>query len=106
MEAFATTDPARSRYQIDIQNEFICCHRLEGEERTLVVCVPHLITIVDNVTGFPITTEELRTGARVAVVAIRASEKLLTEQALPFVGPTYFMKDERYGGVTKPVFPA
>lgn len=106
IEAFVATDPNRTRYQIDIQNEFICCFRLASDgQRSLVVCAPHLITVVDSETGFPITTEELRPGQRVAVVAIRAPPQLLTPQALPVVGPQYFMPEEKYGQAFDLVFP-
>ncbi|XP_053402761.1 uncharacterized protein LOC123549024 [Mercenaria mercenaria] len=60
-----------------------------GKDKVLV-CVPDLITLMDADTAQPIPTEELRFGIRVAVVALRASPMISSEQALKFVGPQRF----------------
>ena len=40
--------------------------------------------------GYPITTEAVRYGLRVGVLALPANPKLLTPQAMKFVGPAAF----------------
>eukprot|EP00117_Sycon_ciliatum_P028804 scpid21990/ scgid4210/ Uncharacterized protein MJ0964 len=123
--SFLSWDSAGTQYRIDIQNEYICCLQLNrtttgtsdhcaanqrepSQAMTVVATAPHLITLVDDDTGFPITTEELRTGQRVAVLAAPADPLLLRPEALRVVGPQHFMSDaEQYGGIahTEPIFP-
>lgn len=55
--------------------------------------VPDLITIMDRETAEPVTTERLKYGQRVKVVAAAAPEMLRTETALKFVGPRAFGLD-------------
>ncbi|WP_343805941.1 DUF917 domain-containing protein [Paenochrobactrum glaciei] len=71
---------------VAIQNEFLIFRR-EGK---VEVCVPDLIVLLDVDTGYPITTEMLRYGQRVAVVAIPCHDLLRTERALEVVGPSAF----------------
>jgi len=52
--------------------------------------VPDLIVLLDVDTGYPITTEVLRYGQRVAVVAIPCHDLLRTARALDVVGPAAF----------------
>ena len=47
--------------------------------------------------GYPITTEDIRYGLRVSVLVLPADFRLLTEKALPVVGPQGFqINDVRY----------
>ncbi len=85
---------------LSFQNEHLAA-RIDGEFR---VTVPDLITLLDLDTGEPITTEAMRYGYRVAVIAIPCSEKWRTPEGLKLVGPRYFGYDvdyvqveERYG---------
>jgi DUF917 family protein len=71
---------------IAIQNEFLVFRR-DGK---VEVSVPDLILVLDLDTGFAITTEMLRYGQRVAVVALPCHELLRTEAALKVVGPAAF----------------
>ncbi|MHC3941567.1 hypothetical protein ACI0FR_02895 [Paenochrobactrum sp. BZR 201-1] len=71
---------------VAIQNEFLIFRR-EGK---VEVCVPDLIVLLDVDTGYPITTEMLRYGQRIAVVAIPCHDLLRTERALEVVGPAAF----------------
>ncbi len=54
------------------------------------VTTPDLICVMDIDSGYPITTEDLQYGLRVAVVAIAADEKMKTPTALTVVGPRAF----------------
>lgn len=85
---------------LSFQNEHLVA-RIDGE---YVATVPDLITVLDLDTGEPITTEAMRYGYRVAVIAIPCSEKWRTPAGIELVGPRYFGYDvdyvpveERYG---------
>lgn len=75
--------------QIDFQNEFLIAY-LNDEP---IVTVPDLVCIVTDDTGEPVSTELLRYGTRVAVVAVPAPPQLKTEIALEVVGPKAFGYD-------------
>jgi hypothetical protein len=62
----------------------------------LVVSVPDLITVLDLETGEPVTTEGLRYGFRVAVLAIPSPPQWRGEAGLRLVGPRYFGYDVDY----------
>ena len=74
---------------IEFQNEFLIAY-LNGE---VVATVPDLICIVDLESGEPISTELLRYGMRVAVLAAPAPGGLKTETGLKVVGPKAFGYD-------------
>ncbi|WP_105420503.1 MULTISPECIES: DUF917 domain-containing protein [Neorhizobium] len=71
---------------VAIQNEFLIFRRNGKVE----VTVPDLIVLLDVDTGYPITTEMLRYGQRVAVLAIPCHDLLRSAQALEVVGPKAF----------------
>lgn len=71
---------------IAIQNEFLIFRR-EGE---VEVTVPDLIIVLDVDTGYPITTEMLRYGQRIAVLAVPCHDLLRSKRALDVVGPAAF----------------
>jgi hypothetical protein len=85
---------------LNFQNEHLIA-QIDGEFK---VTVPDLIAVLDIDTAQPITTEMLRYGTRVAVIAMPCSEKWRTPKGLELVGPRYFGYDvdfvpveERYG---------
>jgi len=79
--------------EIDIQNENLIL-RINGE---VIVSVPDLIIVLDLESGEPITTEVLRYGMRVAVMAFPCHPLLQTDVALDVVGPKAFgYKDVDY----------
>ena len=80
---------AADRLWIEFQNEYLIA-RINDEVR---VTVPDLICIVLEETGEPVTTEVLRYGTRVAVLAVPAPEQLKTPAALAVVGPEAFGYD-------------
>ena len=74
------------KLEIEFQNEFLIAY-INGE---VEVTTPDLICIVTEEQGEPVTTELLRYGTRVAVIAVPAPPQLKTEIALEVVGPGAF----------------
>ncbi|MGH2548532.1 MAG: DUF917 family protein, partial [Thermomicrobiales bacterium] len=62
----------------------------------VLITTPDLITMLDAETGHPITTEELRYGFRVAVLAIPCDPRWRSEEGLRLAGPRYFGYDVDY----------
>jgi uncharacterized protein len=86
------------------QNEHLVAVR-DGE---VVASVPDLIIVLDAETGEPVTTEELRYGYRVSVLATPCDPRWRTEAGLALAGPRYFgyeidylSVEERFGAVTR-----
>lgn len=77
------------RMSIEFQNENLVA-TCDGE---VVVSVPDLITMVEEESGEPITTESLRYGFRVKVLGIPSDPQWRTPAALQVVGPRYFGYD-------------
>ena len=75
--------------EIEFQNELLIA-RINGE---VTVTTPDLICIVTEEEGEPVTTEVLRYGTRVAVIAVPAPAQLKSEVALEVVGPGAFGYD-------------
>lgn len=84
--------PAPRLLEIEFQNENLIA-RADGE--TLAV-VPDLICVLDADTAEPITTEELRYGQRIKVMAVQVPEIMRTPAALAVWGPRHFGFDEDY----------
>jgi DUF917 family protein len=98
VERATTTGFARGRARIEspdatlelsFQNEHLIA-QLDG--RTLVT-TPDLIMVLEHDTGEPITTEGLRYGQRVRVIAAPSDERWHSPEALDMVGPGYFGYD-------------
>ncbi len=89
----------RGVLEIEFQNELLIA-RINDE---VVVTTPDLICIVTEEEGEPVTTEVLRYGTRVAVIAVPAPAQLKSEIALEVVGPRAFGYDVEFtplpGGV-------
>ena len=79
-----------------IQNENLVFHH-DGQ---MECCVPDLILVLDVDTGEAITTEMLRYGQRVAIVALPCHDLLRSPQALEVVGPKAFGLDVVYAPLT------
>lgn len=85
-------EDSESHGVIEFQNENLIF--LINEE---VKCTtPDLITLVDDETGVPITTENLRFGMRCSVIASKADPRWRTETGIKTVGPRYFGYDYDY----------
>jgi DUF917 family protein len=77
---------------IEFQNENLIAR---AGSKVLAV-VPDLICILDSETAEPITTEELRYGQRVKVMAVQVPEIMRTPAALEVWGPRHFGFDIDY----------
>ena len=87
------TGEDRNRLQrVEIQNENL----VVLEDGEVIATVPDLITIVDVETGQAISTELLRFGQRVAVIAWPCDPLWRTERGLELVGPAAFGYDLPY----------
>ncbi len=89
-------DPG-STLTIRFQNE----HLIAVRDGRVLASVPDLIIILDTDTGEPITTEELRYGFRVSVIAAPCDFRWRTSEGLALVGPRAFGYDLDYIPVEK-----
>jgi DUF917 family protein len=78
--------------EVIIQNENLVA-RVDGRLRAIV---PDLICIMDSETAQPITTEMLRYGQLVTVVAVAVPAIMRTPEALAVFGPVGFGLTERF----------
>lgn len=78
--------------KISFQNEFLIA-RTDDE---VLVTTPDLITILDAETGEAITTESLRYGFRVVVLAMPCDPRWREPAGMALVGPDYFGYDATY----------
>jgi uncharacterized protein len=85
-------DDAGAELVLEFQNEFLAARRADR----ILASVPDLITVVDAETGEPTTTENLRYGFRVAVLAAPCDERWRTDGGLALVGPRCFGYDFDY----------
>ncbi|PLR95745.1 DUF917 domain-containing protein [Bacillus sp. T33-2] len=85
-------DDQGRRFTIYFQNE----HLVAKEDDNLLCSTPDLIAVLDAETGFPITTERMKYGARVVVVAFPCHEKWRTPKGIETAGPRYFGYDFDY----------
>ena len=91
----SSREPATARVPtlvLDVQNEHLVA-RLDGK---IAASVPDLIIMLDSETGEPITTEEMRYGFRVTVIAAPCDPRWRTPEGLELVGPRYFGYDVDY----------
>ncbi|MDF2705008.1 MAG: hypothetical protein K0R62_660 [Nonomuraea muscovyensis] len=81
-----------SRMVLSFQNEHLVAD-MDGE---VVASVPDLICVLDADTGEPVTTEAMRYGFRVVVLALPCHPRWRTAEGLALVGPAYFGYDHPY----------
>lgn len=86
-------DPSKPKVKIRIQNENLVA---EEEDGRVLAIVPDLITILDIDTAEAITTERLRYGQRVNVLAVRVPPIMRTPEALAVFGPSAFGLSHAY----------
>jgi len=84
--------PSAAIMEIEIQNEYLVA-RVDGRVRAIV---PDLICILDSESADPITTETLRYGQRVTVVAVSVPEIIRSPAALAVFGPACFGLNEPF----------
>ncbi|MWV44146.1 DUF917 family protein [Paenibacillus sp. HJL G12] len=90
---FEGTDAQKGRtMRLFFQNEFL----LATEDGRSLAVTPDLIALLDQDTGMPITTENLKYGARVTAVGFPCDPKWRTPKGLETVGPQYFGYDTPY----------
>ncbi|RDD44862.1 Hydantoin utilization protein A [Trichoplax sp. H2] len=81
--------------EIEFQNENLLARSISaGNKAQILACVPDLISIVDSDTGEPITTDNIKYGLRVSVMAIPCASLLRKPEALKVVGPQAFGYDQ------------
>lgn len=81
------------KLEIEIQNENLIARTDDG---TILAMVPDLICVLDSESAEPITTEDLRYGQRVTVMAVSVPEIMRTPEALAVWGPRHFGYDIEY----------
>lgn len=85
-------DAARRPVTIQIQNENL----IAEEDGKVLAIVPDLICVLEADTAMPITTERLRYGQRVNVLAVRVPPIMRTPEALAVFGPAAFGLKQPY----------
>ncbi|ALA53792.1 DUF917 domain-containing protein [Shouchella clausii] len=90
-------DDAGRMVTLHFQNEQLLA--TEGEKPLAIT--PDLIAILDVETGQPITTEGLRYGMRVTVIAFPCDPKWRTKKGIETAGPRYFGYPVEYEPVEK-----
>ncbi|MFB7715581.1 DUF917 domain-containing protein [Streptomyces sp. NPDC056105] len=78
--------------ELDFQNE----HLLATRDGLTVATTPDLICVLDSESGDPVTTEGLRYGLRVSVLAARCDSRWTSPGGLALAGPRYFGYDVDY----------
>jgi DUF917 family protein len=78
-----------SELTLEFQNE----HLMAVRDGVVQVTTPDLIIVLDTDTGEPVTTEALRFGHRVTVVAAPTDERWHSPGGIALVGPRYFGYD-------------
>ena len=78
-----------SSITLQFQNE----HLVAEKDGQVLATTPDLIMVLEGESGEPITTEALRYGQRVRVIAAPADERWHSAEALAMVGPGYFGYD-------------
>lgn len=85
----ARIDTTNGEMTIWFQNE----HLIVENQESILVTTPDLIIVVDSDSGEPITTEQLRFGARVTILAAPADSRWHTTAGIEVAGPRYFGYD-------------
>lgn len=85
-------DDTGSVLELDFQNE----HLLATRDGETVATTPDLICVLDSETGDPVTTESLRYGLRVSVLAAPCDPRWTSPGGLALAGPRYFGYESEY----------
>lgn len=96
----ARIDGADGTLSLSFQNEHLVARLAER----ILATTPDLIIVLDGESGEPITTESLRYGQRVRVLAAPSDPRWHRTEALEMVGPKYFgyeMSPHRFDGVVE-----
>ncbi|MEU8282086.1 DUF917 domain-containing protein [Micrococcus luteus] len=85
---------------LSFQNEILIAQR--GDQ--VLATTPDLLMVLEEDSGEPVTTEGLRYGQRVRVIAAPADERWHSPEAIAMVGPRYFgydLEPHRFDGHVK-----
>ncbi|HET6257786.1 MAG TPA: DUF917 domain-containing protein [Pseudonocardia sp.] len=85
----AVVSGAAGELLLEFQNE----HLVALRDGVVQVTTPDLIVVLDTDSGEPVTTEALRFGHRVSVLAAPADERWHSPAGIALVGPRYFGYD-------------
>lgn len=91
-QLLGTGEDRDSSFELEFQNEMVVARR-DGE---VLAVVPDLVCVLDAVTSRAVTTESLRYGARVRVVALPCDEQWRTPRGIEVAGPRAFGLDLDY----------
>ncbi|MEL0613059.1 DUF917 domain-containing protein [Marinomonas arenicola] len=93
-------EPSLESVCVHFQNELLLAHKgrsaADINDENLLASTPDLISILDYETGHPITTDQLRYGQRVDLIAYPCDQKWRTPKGIEVVGPGYFGYQIRY----------
>lgn len=99
LNKFGTESQPKDVY-VHFQNELLLAHKgrkaEDLSEESLLATTPDLISILDHETGQPVTTEQLRYGQRVDLIAYPCDPKWRTAKGIEVAGPNYFGYDVEY----------
>lgn len=96
----ATVSDGRRSIELHFQNEFL----LATEHGESLVTSPDIIAVLDDDTGLALTTEALRYGQRVCVIAAPSDERWHSAAGLSIAGPAAFGYDalpRRFDGASE-----
>lgn len=77
---------------LEFQNENLMC-LVNNQPKCMT---PDLITVLDEETGMPITTESLKFGMRVVILGTACDSKWRSPKGIEIVGPSYFGYEQKY----------
>lgn len=94
IEPLKTAESNADPVYVHFQNELLLAHKgtkaSDMSQESLLACTPDLISILDHETGQPITTEQLRYGQRIELIAYPCDPKWRTAKGIEVAGPSYF----------------
>jgi DUF917 family protein len=89
LQGSATIVNQGEKIKVDYQNEYL----LAKSEETIIASTPDLLVLMEENSGTPLTSDALRYGLQVALIAIPAPEIWRTPEGLKLVGPRAFGYD-------------
>lgn len=88
----ATVVGGDGELRLSFQNEYLLAER----DGRVLASTPDLVCVLDTESGEPVTTETMRYGNRVTVLALACDPRWTTPAGLELVGPRYFGYDHDY----------
>lgn len=92
LEGSATIMESNSQIKLLYQNEYLLARRQDH----VLATTPDILMLMESESGTPITSESLRYGLRVALVALPAPKLWQSPEGLKLVGPRFFGYDVDY----------